>query len=299
MNVLANLWGKGNSLDQSFDKLLESSGLTLFSCLLTTALCLVVYFLASQPDNIIKWTPYLATSNADDDIYVTADILRLRNTDRIEKKVILVGDSSIREAIYEDQLQEAIASAGLDFQVMDLRTGGQTLLESLAVVDKLPPTDKSVVVTGISLRKFMITNQHIENAKNGIRIGFNSESVDNYLQQSGIDVSRKIGIYGFDNFRFLAPRIIDFAKRPFSEPIPLVRHQSSVRPIPSDKRFKELENYFLRGIDFNKSSYRSQTNEGRSYLSYFTKLIVTKNDNRKISREIPERKTSIPKSYLQ
>jgi len=240
-----------------------TSKTALCSCILTAVLCSFMYVWLVSPHNIIKWTPYLATYNGDDDIFVTSSVLSVANSDSYHSKIVLLGDSSFREAFHEYKLGSTLAQIGSSFTIADLRTGGQTLLETLAIIDALPSTENSLLVIGTSVRKFIVTDDAKQYALNGTRRGFTSVAVDNYLVDTGVDIRRKTGIYGVDNYHFLIPRFIDYIKRPFSEPIQRIKYQSTVNRKLHPKALQLLEEKFVRRIELTEKAYLEQIEIGR------------------------------------
>jgi len=249
-----------------------ASKTALCSCILTTLLCGFTYVWLVSPKNIIKWTPYLVTYNGDDDIFVTSSVLSIANSDSYQSKIVLLGDSSFREAFHEYKLGDTLAETGSPFSIADLRTGGQTLLETLAIIDALPDTDNSLLIIGTSVRKFIVTDDAKEYALNGTRRGFTSVAVDNYLVDTGEDVRRKTGIYGIDNYHFLIPRFVDYIKRPLSEPIERIKYQSTISEKIDPKALDLLEEKFVRRIELTEKGYLEQIEIGKDIFQRIYKI---------------------------
>ena len=254
--------------------LFKPSALTLATCLSTTFICFLLYASLVTPANIAKWSPFLSTYNGDDDIYLTAEILKLRSNAFTEPKpsLYLLGDSSIREAIYENELKTTLANSGITLPIVDLRSGGQSILETLAVIAQLPATKNGYIVTGISVRKLIVKQNSLQDAVLGTRRGFTSSSVDRLLTEAGHPARRRTGFYSIDNFSFLMPRLGEYFKNPFKDPITRVVHQSTIKNNLNEKDLRKQEYHFARSIKLNFDEYMSQLELGKTVLNEIVRL---------------------------
>jgi|GEM_PF-5296323 len=255
----------------------RSSAYSLAIALLTMCLCLVVYLQLSKPKNVSAIASYLATHSGDDDMFITAEILNRRFRDSAKIPVYLLGDSSMRESVLEDLLERQLSRVNPAFETVNLRSGGQFLVQTLGIVDNLPESESGgFVVVGISPARFMMTQQAISYAINGTRLGFISDETDNFLLSIGEKPSRKYGIYGIDNFKFLLPRFGKLVVNWNKEPVKHVIHMSTVKKRVSDSRMRNLGQVYLNKITLPYENYHPTAAMGKDIILRILELTKKK-----------------------
>lgn len=258
--------------------LFKPSGLSAIVACVTALCCTLFYLLYITPERILHLTPELATHDGDDDIFLTSTVLGLKKNTPAGQAVFLLGDSSIRDAVRKELLQKTLFDAGLDYSVVDLRSGGQTILESLAIVDNIPETSAGIVVLGNSPRRLYLTSRMIDWAQKGSRRGFSSLAVDQYLSEYKHKSSRKTGIYGLDNFWFVVPRLVqniyDRDKQDFSH----VEHRNEGFGVLPEHVLEEMEASYMSVIKKPYKAYSEDLGAGREVLRRIDRL-VGKNQN--------------------
>jgi hypothetical protein len=190
-------------------------GLTLGVTLATWVL--LVFGLT--PGRMAEWAPYFAASRRDTCAFVTGRVeaLRLAPT-AAHPSVVFIGASGLRDAI---TTPEALAAELAD-RVPDapdvpnvpnvpnvhwLVTDGQNMLESLSLVEALPPDFEGVIVLGVNPFRLghglaPILNQ----VRFEYRLGFRSRILLEKSAAAGIPLVGDIS-YFWDNHRFFLPRL--------------------------------------------------------------------------------------------
>ncbi|OED42183.1 hypothetical protein AB833_07735 [Chromatiales bacterium (ex Bugula neritina AB1)] len=244
----------------------KPSALSLVVCGATVAACIALYFKIATPQFIIENTPRLATYDGDDDIFITSDILRLRHETTPQRTVYLVGDSALREVVMEHQLAIELKNAGQAHRIMDLRSGGQTLLESLAIIDNINSISSGLVVLGVSARTFHLEKTDYDSAATGNRRGFTSSALSDFLIASGKKSFRITGVYAIDNFHFLLPRLIEHWRAPEGRITKRVAHQELHQPPqPLSELTASIQEY-IRELSLPFENFEKRSRNGLAVL---------------------------------
>lgn len=147
------------------------------------------------------------------DTYVRVSHQVLKGIPDEKPAVLVLGTSLMVSCVNpKNTLENQIADAtGRDMHVMELASAAQTTWEMAAIVDKVRPTDGSVLVIGLSpgvLARGLddgSASSPYELAKQP-KLAFTSEAFDIELRREGFRVPSRTGVYFLDNASFYLAR---------------------------------------------------------------------------------------------
>ncbi len=258
------------------DGLVKPSELSLVVAVLTSIVLCCFYFSFSDPTNIIENASLLATDERDDDIFITSTVLQLKAETAPLESIYLIGDSALREIVRVNLLTDELKRNNFDARIVDLRGGGQSLLESLAIIDNLPDNSTGLVVLGISAKSFIINSKMLDSASYGNRRGYTSEALMNFLDSIGHRSNRTTGVYGIDNFRFLLPRFINYWFSNDQRRTERSVHLKMYAAKKSTEELNALKNTYSLELSLPYKKYRTFIDTGLKALSTTINIVESK-----------------------
>jgi hypothetical protein len=197
-----------SALRQFFVGLTQPSALSaVIACTIVVTVTLA-YLLVLDAGFMIRHGDRLfAAHSRDYDTFVTSRALRLQRDPPRDSWVMLLGASTTRAALLEQDLSPALDRAlGQPVEFMKLCTSGQLLWESAALLDLVPADTTPVVVLGISPGLFNKRRDGIGDLARHPRMGIRLASLDVETSLAGFEPPPLTGWYSVDNAGFLLAR---------------------------------------------------------------------------------------------
>ena len=255
--------------------LFHPSGLSVITAILTLILCMVSYCIWVTPESILRMIPRLSAQSNDLSIRLTSNILTLKKSDVSSTPLVfVVGDSTLDEGLDLNALTATLNNAGSSAKVVNLISGGQSILEAMAAIDNLPESAQGVVILGHSLRKLHLDSTQIQIAKKGARRGYTSDAVRNFLNKHGHPVQTRYGLYSLDTFWFAAPRLGGYY---FNQLTNREKHKSPValsRQVLSPQELRRSEAFYMTKVDQTFENQLKKLEVGRDALLTIKKLVA-------------------------
>jgi len=188
--------------------LIKPSLLSLIITCITVLTVTGAFLNFSKPSFIAHRAELLAAYNDDDDIYITSTVLKLQLENSTPPSIYMVGDSALREVILEDDLALQLRKSQKNYRIVELLSGRQTLLESMAIIDNINEDANGVIILGVSPKGLTFSESEYISAASGKRRGFTSAALAEFLTAKGQTSYRITNIHGLDNINFLLPRYL-------------------------------------------------------------------------------------------
>ena len=252
---------------------------SLFSLIVTclAALAITGNFLSfAKPEFIANHSEFLATYDGDDDIHITATVLNLQLEEAPPPSIYIVGDSALREVILETDLALNLQQSDKNFRIVDLRSGRQSLLESLAIIDNIKDDAQGLIILGVSARSLIISKEIFDSAASGKRRGFTSKAVAEFLTKENQKSFKITGIYGLDNIHFLLPRYLRLKFKRNRKKIQRVTHQHKDQIPMSPDNVAVASKRYLQYLFGTTGDYESNAERGLAILNTIDKTIKRK-----------------------
>jgi hypothetical protein len=179
-------------------------GALVVAALQLLALCLLV-----TPRTLARIDPgYLLDNQFDVFTYSTFQIHQMRQTPARELGVLLVGSSTLREAIRDDQVMEDALTASLQEPVNFFRipSGWQSLWETVAVVDYLPEHFHGVIVVGVDPGRMGRPRELLARWIKTPLLAIDSPHFREEIELAGLQPPRRTGVFLLDHAKFFAAR---------------------------------------------------------------------------------------------
>lgn len=251
----------------------RSSGTSVLTAIATLFICILSYSFWVTPELMIRLAPNLDSLSSDYSELLTKNILQLQNQTHPPPSVYIVGNSTLKEGLDFDALKSILHTGANSVRVVDLLSGGQSLLDALAIVDNLPKNAQGIVVLGHSMRSSIMTNLKIEIAKTGANLGFRSNAVRDFLIGSGHVPSRQYGLYSLDSFGYAAPRLLKYYTHQLTSKISTNTNLVKSKHVMSPDELEIDEAYFMNEIEPIFKSYLDQLELGRDVLIKIKSLV--------------------------
>ena len=151
---------------------------------------------------------YVVSGPEDEYGFLAAEVQRFIHFPPEGESVIILGSSSLREAVtgsvgLSSLLRER---TGMDVEVGNLAVGGLTLWEMMAVVDRLSEAVSGVVIFEISPNFLSDDRTSMARHAAGQRLPLYSPFLEEAVLEEGMDYPSRIGNYFLDNYRFFVSR---------------------------------------------------------------------------------------------
>jgi hypothetical protein len=222
---------------------------------LSTALGIFAFALAElallaalvTPDRIAALPAGVVARHAGDDgASTTVAALQMARTAGARPAVVLVGASSLREALVGAESLRADLAGRLGvaedrLEVHDLTTSGQELFESLALLDLLPPETPGVLVIGAGAARLMRPRATTLDRFEHPNLAIDAPALDARGAELGFTPPHRAGVYLLDHLQFYVTRP-QLLWRPFTGPITLARHRYLGRTPWTERRW-------VKGLD--------------------------------------------------
>lgn len=155
----------------------------------------------------------LADNPADHQLFVTAMLYRLEESDP-RPLVAIVGASVTRSSFGASEAIEAALRerTGRDYQVVNLSTGRQSLLDHMQIIDLLPRDRPVTVVLGLGPSRLTRDLQDYAVALAQPRLGISAAGFDRALRELGLPAPRQTGIAVLDHADFYLARHRNIAR---------------------------------------------------------------------------------------
>jgi hypothetical protein len=169
----------------------------------------------------------LAVDGQDRELRVTSLALGLARHTRLDgPRVFLFGASDFREALNSRERLEQLLPPGT--QVYDLYSNWQSLIDTAALLEKLPPHPQglSVVMVGPKRIAHGITYEDPAGVQPPFHrnFGFRSEVREELAAREGVRTSPRSDSLLVENFQFYLPRIPYLVGHAFGEPPGIANH---------------------------------------------------------------------------
>lgn len=189
---------------------LSSSVASLVAAVVVAALALAAVVVVGTPQRLQRVHPYLAAHGGDDRPFVTVEVLRILEEGSGVRRVVVLGASSMREAVAReeagDRLRQALGDPGLE--VVHLTTGGQTPWEMLTLTEALLPVLEGVAVLGVNASFFGEDPDELPELLTTRRFGFAYPALSEEAQRLGIEVRDGTGNYLWDQRSYFLSRLV-------------------------------------------------------------------------------------------
>lgn len=188
----------------------------------------------------------VARHGGDDGASTTVAALQMARTAGARPTVVLVGASSLREALLDAEslrtdLAGRLGVAEDRLEVHDLTTSGQELFESLALLDLLPAETPGVLVIGAGAARLMRPRATTLDRFEHPDLAIDAPALDARGAELGFTPPHRSGVYLLDHLQFYVTRP-QLLWRPFTGPIALARHRYLGRTPWTEKRW-------VKGLD--------------------------------------------------
>jgi hypothetical protein len=161
------------------------------------------------------WGGYLAASRIDYETFVTRKLLELTPGASERPLVALVGASVTRSSFgtEPDIEAEVERTTGVAAEALILCTGRQTMLEHVAVIERLIESGRPVeIVLGIGPSRFTNTPEVLNQVIQQPGLGVRSDWVNEEVLALGLPPNEPMGNYAIDNRHFLLARLQDLPR---------------------------------------------------------------------------------------
>ena len=196
------------------------------------ALAFTLFAFSITPELVREKEGYFASDPLDTTLFASARLERLLASEEEAPLFALVGSSGMVEAVTtEGGLHEAVSlgSKG-DVRVADLSCYGQSILDSVLLVDQLPSRFDGVVVMNISPR--LIGRGWKFEKPFGNRMAVRSPLLEDMVRDGGVDMEELTGNYFLDNRRFFLPRLWSLLRNVVNGPLERRMHPYGDSPSP-------------------------------------------------------------------
>lgn len=240
------------------DGLVSASPLSAAVMVVTMAILLSLPAIIITPgfmrDHGLQFVP---DDRNDFDAFSSVRAMQMQNYRGPEPIIVIVGASTTRDALASDHLSAALASNGTrSAQVFKLTGSNQSLWDSIAMLDAIPPGARGVALIGVTPGSFTVNPERLRASASQGRHAFRSHTYDDELQRMGIAPARRYGIYLFDNLKFFLARSHAIARNIMHGGAPsyserIVGRATSVPP----SRWREVGEYLstrFRSYDDNR-----------------------------------------------
>jgi hypothetical protein len=206
---------------------------------------------------------------------LTGEVLRLRREADDRPLVLLVGVSSLEEALtHPDDLEARIvAELGSPVRVVPLMVGELLPAEVVAILDAVPAGRRGALVLTAGPRMLSHPRWHLEARLGLIRFGFDSEAFREEVARTGLEPLAHRGIYALDHLDFLLTqrptlerRLLGRPTRPF--------HPFDGQPPPTDEEIRTRVGWNAG----RKSDYEENREAGLETLGRAVELLRAKGD---------------------
>ena len=149
----------------------------------------------------------VAESPADYDAFVSGEAIRLRARGTAQPMIVVLGSSSIREAIDPADVAAELAARGRSgISVHNFGTGRQPLVQSLVLSDHVPDGASGVLVVGVGPSRFTDSRDALRAEAASPRLALRSDSLDELLARDGGHVRPRRASYLLEHLGFFVPR---------------------------------------------------------------------------------------------
>jgi hypothetical protein len=151
---------------------------------------------------VIRWHQQYDFLRINDAQFITANGIELLGSGNEGPGVILIGGSTLREAVDVPHLDKTFAANGRELDVQDMSFSAQRIIDSIAVVDFIPEAYKGVVAVGINPVRIGGKFKASELIHDR-RIGILGPTLMEEAQHWPVEKPEPTGLYAWDNRRFL------------------------------------------------------------------------------------------------
>lgn len=152
---------------------------------------------------IIRWHQQYVFGFSSDVYTATADALALAASDSSDRAVVLLGASTTRESVHDEDLAAMLRDVhGTRTIVHNLTSSEQHVIETVALADAIPANVTGTIIIGVNPVRIG-QREDIATMITSPRIGVTSAAFDEELRQWGAVPPERTGLYAWDNRRFL------------------------------------------------------------------------------------------------
>lgn len=144
---------------------------------------------------------------ADDALDVTVRSLRLAELVHPTDLIAIVGDRRHSSSLSMDALSRVPRESAPATEIVDLTTSGQTIWESVALIDRLPMTAQGTLILDVSLPRFQVSTTVLDEVVRHPRLGVRSRAFDSEVQKAKRKANALFGNFLLDNQAFLRSRL--------------------------------------------------------------------------------------------
>jgi hypothetical protein len=184
---------------------------SLPACLGTLALVAtqtLILSLVVSEETVARLEPTTLMSGVTDwDAYITVKALALKHREDSNPVVVCTGDSLIMAAVDDpaDVARELRSSVGpVDFEF--LATYGQSLWDTVTILDQLPKDARGAVVIGVSPVRMMDDVSRLRRLASSPRLALSSPAFEDEARRAGQPLPWRTGVYFLDHSRWFAAR---------------------------------------------------------------------------------------------
>lgn len=151
---------------------------------------------------------YLRNHPWDDLTTVTCRVHQMHSEPFDSPGVVYAGMSMVREAIHDDRLvnSQILERCDVPIEFFNLGTSWQSLWESVAVLDNLPPNFRGLVLVGVAPCRFAAGKAWLEQLVESPQLAISSPMFDTEVQQWGLPAPSHSGIFLLDHAKFFTAR---------------------------------------------------------------------------------------------
>ncbi len=172
----------------------------------------------------------------------TFDIHKMRASDPRDTGVLLVGSSTLREAVFDDNaIQDALSnSMNADVSFYRITSGWQSLWETVAIVDYLPNGFRGVIIVGVDPGRMGLARDALARRIKTPLLAIDSPNYRDEIHTAGLKPPRRTGIFLLDHARFISARKT-IPLRLIGGPIEPEMHFSHLSESWSDDKWEQVE----------------------------------------------------------
>jgi len=196
--------------DQFLSGLVEPSGSSLLITLAAASAILIVFFTLLVPSMVRNLDPgYWAANVKDHDVFTTAKLLNLSDSEEPGLLIAIIGASVTRSSFgTEEQIETAFTDRyGIDVDVENLSTSRQSLWEHLAILRMIAGRRPTIAIVGIGPIRFTADEARMREILETPRVGIRLPGLEEQAKTMGVDPPRRTGLYAADNWRFVIARL--------------------------------------------------------------------------------------------
>lgn len=184
---------------------------------------------------------YLMQDRYDAYANLTAKVFRLQRDGVPPGSIILMETSAFHHAfVPTPELEQMIEErVGRPVHIVVLNAAALSLLEQIAIIDRLGSIPDAIVVIPMSDVAFTRDRDYMERMAQNPRLGFRSQAANEELRHWGVKPKRQTGNYFLDNSGFFTSRLTS-VKNLVTGPKKMGMMYDEKAPLPDESRWERL-----------------------------------------------------------